>query len=164
MLFEIGTGVFSGCTNLTKVTIGNQVTYIAGQPFSGCNSLTEVYFLGNAPGLQMHVIGGAIDNSVTVYYLAGTSGWETSFMGWPTALWNPLIHASGENLGVQTNGFSFNVSGIADQVVVVEACTNLAEGVWVPVETNTLTGGSVQFSDPAFTNYPNRYYRVSMPQ
>ncbi len=48
--------------------------------------------------------------------------------------------------------------------VVVEACTNLAEGIWVPVGTNTLTGGSVQFSDPAFTNYPSRYYRVSMPQ
>jgi len=170
---NIAEAAFSECTGLTSITIPNSVTHIGndgGAPpfmvvgvFSGCTSLTKVYFLGNVPSLDGSPMFTNADN-VTVYYLTGMTGWEATFAGVPTALWNPLIHASGEKLGVQTNGFSFNVTGIADHVVVVEACTNLAEGVWVPVETNTLTGGSIQFSDPAWSNYPNRYYRVSMPQ
>jgi hypothetical protein len=32
--------------------------------------------------------------------------------------------------------------------VVVEACTNLTNPVWFPRQSNTLTGGSVYFSDP----------------
>jgi hypothetical protein len=46
----------------------------------------------------------------------------------------------------------------------VVACTNLANPVWLPVSTNTLSGSSPSsFSDPQWTNYPNRYYRFSAP-
>jgi hypothetical protein len=48
-------------------------------------------------------------------------------------------------------------------VVVVEACTDLANAVWSPVGTNTLTGGSSYFSDPQWTNYPARLYRLRWP-
>jgi hypothetical protein len=46
---------------------------------------------------------------------------------------------------------------------VVEACTNLANPVWVPVSTNTLSSGTNYFSDPQWTNYLGRYYRLSTP-
>jgi formylglycine-generating enzyme required for sulfatase activity len=42
----------------------------------------------------------------------------------------------------------------------VEACTNLASPVWIPVGTNALTDGWCSFSDPDWTNYPSRFYRV----
>lgn len=66
--------------------------------------------------------------------------------------------------GVGTNGFGFNLIGNSNLVVVVvEACTNLANPVWQPVQTNTLISGSFYFSDPGCTNYPSRFYHVALP-
>jgi len=59
--------------------------------------------------------------------------------------------------------FGFTVTGSSNLVIVVEACTNLANPVWLPVGTNTLTGGSCYFSDPQWTNYPVRFYRFRSP-
>jgi hypothetical protein len=46
---------------------------------------------------------------------------------------------------------------------VVEAATNLANPVLIPVSTNTLAGGTNYFRDPLWTNYSARYYRLHMP-
>jgi hypothetical protein len=43
---------------------------------------------------------------------------------------------------------------------VVEASTSLAIPTWVPVSTNILTAGTSYFSDPDWTNYPARFYRL----
>jgi hypothetical protein len=43
----------------------------------------------------------------------------------------------------------------------VEAATNLANPVWIPVSISTLTSGTNYFSDPQWTNYPDRFYRVA---
>jgi hypothetical protein len=67
------------------------------------------------------------------------------------------------NFGVRTNQFGFNITGTNGLVIVVEACTNLANPVWKPLQTNTLTGDPVYFSDPAWTNYPGRFYRLRSP-
>jgi hypothetical protein len=39
----------------------------------------------------------------------------------------------------------------------------LANPVWSPLQTNTLTGGSCYFSDSQWTNYPGRFYRLRSP-
>lgn len=39
---SIGSGAFSGCSNLTSVTIGNCVTFIGSYAFKYCSSLTSV--------------------------------------------------------------------------------------------------------------------------
>ena len=67
------------------------------------------------------------------------------------------------SFGVRTNQFGFTITGTSNLVIVVEACTNLANPVWSPVGTNTLTGGSSYFSDPQWTNYPGRFYRLRSP-
>ena len=64
---------------------------------------------------------------------------------------------------MQTNQFGFNLTGFSGQVVVVEACTDLANPDWQPVGTTSLTGGSAYFSDPQCANYPSRYYRLRSP-
>ena len=48
----------------------------------------------------------------------------------------PKILASGSFFGVGTNGFGFNFIGYSNQVVVVEACTNLSASAWIPLQTN----------------------------
>jgi hypothetical protein len=75
----------------------------------------------------------------------------------------PLILNNNPSFGVQTNGFGFIISWATNLPVVVQACTNLANATWVPVQTNTLTGGSSYFSDPQWTNYRARFYRIRSP-
>ena len=66
--------------------------------------------------------------------------------------------------GVQTNQFGFNINWAGGETVVVEACADLANPVWTPLSTNTIAGtlgsGSIHFSDPQWTNYPGRFYRI----
>jgi hypothetical protein len=67
------------------------------------------------------------------------------------------------SFGIQTNCFGFNIVGNTNATIVVEACTNMINPVWVPVQTNILTSGSIYFSDPGWTNYPGRFYRLRSP-
>jgi hypothetical protein len=46
---------------------------------------------------------------------------------------------------------------------VVEACTSLANASWVPLQSLNLTNGAFYFSDPNWTNYPARFYRLRSP-
>ena len=74
-----------------------------------------------------------------------------------------MILNFGPSFGVGTSGFGFIISWATNFPVVVEACTNLANPNWSPLATNTLTGGSSHFSDPQWTNHPNRFYRLRSP-
>jgi hypothetical protein len=96
--------------------------------------------------------------------LPGTTGWGAVFDGLPTAPWflpNPQILDHSASFGVGANGFGFTISWATNASVVVQAATNLANPVWLPVSTSTLTGGTNYFSDPQWTNYPERFYRVT---
>ncbi|MGD0261934.1 MAG: hypothetical protein ABSD29_19365, partial [Verrucomicrobiota bacterium] len=89
--------------------------------------------------------------------------WGLTFAGVPAVLWNPQAQTGDGSFGVRTNRFGFNITGTSNLVVVVEACTDLANPAWSPVGTNTLTGGSSYFSDPQWTNYPARWARTPSP-
>jgi hypothetical protein len=98
---------------------------------------------------------------MTTYYLPGTTGWAA---GWyPSVLWNPQIQTTDASFGVHTNQFGFTITGSSNLVIVVEACSNLANPVWQSIQTNMLTSDSSYFSDPQFTNYHARFYRLSPP-
>jgi hypothetical protein len=164
-VITIGIGAFRGCTSLTSVTIGSSLTGFeandqGSETFRGCTDLNAVFFLGNAP-YGDRVFGGYYPTGVTVYYLPGTTGWTTNFDGAPTALWTlPYPLVLNGSVGVQTNGFSFTVSWATNASVVVEASTDLKNPSWLPVQTNALSNGVVNFTDPRWTNYSSRFYRI----
>jgi hypothetical protein len=161
---SIGNGAFYYCPSLNSITIPSSVTSIGGYVFYSCPSLNWVYFQGNAPS-----VGGPYvflqDNNVMVYYLPGTTGWSGFHTDpdVPTALWTPQIQTSNASFGVLTNQFGFNINWASGQTVVVEGCTNLTNPIWLPIATNTLASGTFYFSDPQWTNYPGRFYRVHSP-
>jgi hypothetical protein len=160
---SIGSYTFQNCTSLTNVIIGSSVTDIGASAFLNCHSLASVYFRGNAPTARGAVFSGATG---TVYYLPGTTGWDVTYGGLPTALWflpTPQVLNHGSSFGVKSNQFGFIISWATNISVVVEACTNLANPAWFPVRTNTLAGGASYFSDPQWTNYPTRLYRLRSP-
>ena len=47
--------------------------------------------------------------------------------------------------------------------VVVDTCTNLANPVWTPLQTDALTSDTLYFSDSQWTNHPARFYRLRWP-
>ena len=85
---NIGNWAFSFCGNLTSVTIPNSVTNIELGAFYWCIGLTGVFFDGNAPNLGSSVF--SYDNN-TVYYLLGTTVWDSTFGGRPATLWYPPV-------------------------------------------------------------------------
>src|SRR5205085_11592647 len=122
---SIGDFAFAYCHSLTNVTIGNSVISIGDDAFGQCSNLTSVYFQGNAPSVGGDVFFG---DNVTPYYLPGTTGWSSTFAGFPTALWRlpyPIILTSNPSFGVRTNQFGFTVSWATNLDVVVEAATDL---------------------------------------
>ena len=166
---NIGFGAFGSCTSLTSVTIPSSVSSIGNWAFTDCYSLTNVYFTGNAPAAEGSVF--AIDDglvryySATAYYLPGTTGWAdfSANTGIPAVPWLPLIQTGDASFGVRTNQFGFNINWASGQTVVAEACTNLANPIWSPIATNTLTSDSFYFSDPQWTNYAARFFRLRSP-
>lgn len=159
---NIHADAFIICTNLTRITIPNSVTSIGEDAFSFCFSLTGVYFAGNSPEIEgSYLFGGP--RETTVYYLPQTFGWGSEFGGGPTAWWQPEITSTHSPSITPTNQFNFNISWASGQTVVVEACTNLTDNIWLPIQTNTLTSSTFSFSDPQSTNYPTRFYRLSSP-
>jgi hypothetical protein len=156
---NIGYTAFQYCYSLASVTIPGSVANIEYAAFASCISLSSVYFTGNAPVADPFAFG--VD-PMTVYYLPGTTGWGY-FDGFLTVLWNPTIQVADGSFGVKNNQFGFNVSGTVDIPFVVEACTNLANAMWQPLQTNTLAGGVFYFGDSQWTNYPGRFYRIHWP-
>ncbi len=159
---SIGTVAFFQCLSLTNVILGSGITNLGNSAFSSCN-LKTIYGRGNAPSLGSSVFSSG--EHPTVYYLPEATNWDAfaTSTGFTTVLWNPEIQNISTTFGGSSNLFGFNITGTANLVVVVEANADLASSTWAPVGTNTLTGGSSDFSDPNTGSYDQRFYRIHNP-
>jgi hypothetical protein len=180
----LGFQAFLGCTNLSRVTLGSALTSIPYTAFGDCSSLPSitvpasvaeiqshsfmncynlkaVFFQGSAPVIDPDAFYG--NSSVVFYYLPGTTGWTATMDGHPAVLWNPQIQAAAETFGVRSNKFGFSITGTDAIPIVIEACTNLTDPVWQPLETALLTGGTHYFGDTNWTARPVRFYRIAPP-
>ena len=82
---SIGAEAFRSARGLTTLTLPSSVTSIGDWAFAGLADLTSVYFEGSSPTLGAAVFGSP--SKAIVYYLAGTTGWGSTFAGRPTAVW-----------------------------------------------------------------------------
>lgn len=159
---NIGFGAFADCYSLKSVAVPASLTSIGATAFQSCWRLSSVFFAGNAPTADASVF---VVDPVTAYYLPGTAGWAdfSTNTGIPAVLWKPLIQANGANFGVQSNQFGFDITGTTNIPIVIEACTNLAQPVWVPLQSMALTNGLFHFSEPLKSDTPARFYRIGAP-
>jgi hypothetical protein len=162
---DIAVNAFAFAGSLTNVLIPASVTNIDVDAFLSCANFKTAYCEGAAPTATIYAFQ---QDTGIVYYLPGTAGWTNTFGGLPTATWSlpyPTIlsDGNGAGFGIQSNQFGFNVSWATSGSVVVEACTNIGDPVWVPVATNTLSNGTFYFSDAQWRNFTKRYYRIQSP-
>jgi BspA type Leucine rich repeat region (6 copies) len=162
---SIGKAAFIDCSSLTSMMIPNSVTNIDDLAFSSCFLLTNIFFLGNAPSL-----GGPDvffpSNNPTAFYLPNTTGWDaygSSYGGISLVCWNPMLQPSRSSPILDANGFHFDISGSTNIPIVIQACTNLKQGGWFPLQALALTNGLYSFTDPNGANYPACFYRVTSP-
>lgn len=74
----------------------------------------------------------------------------------PSSPWFEALIAPVE----QTNAFGFTISAPVNRAIVVEACSDLDNPIWVPLSTNTPVEGAASFSDQQWTNFSCRFYRL----
>ena len=166
---SLGDYVFSACHSLTRVTIPGSITNIGAFAFDECLSLTNAFFKSNAPtAVSVFNSSASSDKDpVTIYYLPGATGWAdfaAHIQGnLPVVLWNPLIQTGDGSFSVRNSQFGFNITSTYNLPVEIEVCTNLSNPVWTPVQTLTITNGSVYFSEPFHANAPVRFYALGFP-
>jgi hypothetical protein len=164
-------------TNL-YFTVWNNYNYLAGH-FSGFQIFVNKSPYGSSGTLELDVWGNnssvvngtSVSDFLTV--LSSFNLFETErtvefdpdfdYQTGTIASFQLLSPSTINSFGIQTNCFGFNIAGNTNATVVVEACTNMTNPVWVPVQTNILTSGSTYFSDPGWTNYTDRFYRLRSP-
>jgi hypothetical protein len=150
---------FAHCQGLTKITLPGSVTNITYEAFWDCPNLTAALFQGECPA-GLYAFAG--NEQAILYYEPGQSGWDNTFAGLTTVLWNPRIRVDSAVAG-GTNGFGFTIAGASNLVVVVEASTNPAASEWSPVGTNRLNSGTSEFRDAESANFSARFYRLTPP-
>ncbi len=184
----ISSQMFQGCERLASATIAGSATNIGDSAFTQCQSLSNVFFTGNAPAVLSSSFVDFIINpmgadtpyyAATAYYLPGTTGWAEftsntvitpsvyptlkSNIFVPTVLWDPVIHAKGTNFGVQNGQYGFDITAPTNLPIAIEACDDLSQSNWVVLQRSTLTNGLFHFSEPFDTNKPARFYRIGFP-
>ena len=157
----IGYAAFDDCIGLTTIAIGTNVNFIDDYGFYLCLKLTAMYFRGNSCELGVSVFD--YSGITNIYYLPETSGWNSTFGGIRTSLWQPHICTIDYNFGIRSNHFGFNIAWASGMSVVIEASPSLASPFWSALQTNRLTGDLLYFRDPQWTNYPSRFYRARWP-
>jgi sugar lactone lactonase YvrE len=126
------------------------------------NRVREV-FLAGTPTLALNNLNlsnaGNYSVIITSPYGSVTSSVVSLTVTIPTT--PPQIISGGTNFGFLTNQFGFNLNGAYGQTIVVDGSTNLLD--WTPLFTNTANGAPFYFFDPAWTNFPWRFYRARLP-
>lgn len=149
---------FRNCAALTNIVLPDAL--LETQALSLCPSLRTVFFTGNAPAFEATMFDGS--PLARIYYLPGTAGWDR-FPDGQAFLWNPQVSTFAPSFGVRDGQFGFVMTGTAGIPVILEACSNLAEGIWAPIAQATLENGFWRYLDPEWEQHPTRLYRWRAP-
>jgi len=147
-----------------KILMGGLFLSVNGTPCAHIarlnpNGIVDASFLNGLSGADGPVISLALQPDGRILVGGEFSTINDSPAPYVARLYGaaPLILS---DFGIVAKQFGFTLSGESNQVVIVEASTNLSN--WSPLRTNTLGTLSIPFSDSASSNFPDRFYRVRL--
>jgi hypothetical protein len=158
----ISSHAFESCGNLNILSIHSAGCTLEQGSFKDCPNLEGIYCHDDAPFFEEGALMGSTTQA-KIYYREGTAGWNPFHDGHPTVAWSPTIETP--TVGVKDNGsgFGFEISESESGLVIVESNTNLATGAWKAVRTNSMDSSTGVFLDTNWTNFTQRFYRLTMP-
>ena len=179
---NIEDGAFKGCSSLTTLVFDGALDCIGDEAFYGCSALESIYFNSGVTTLSDAVFGQTArlatlyfvcdvpeldtgedlfigSDSVTIYYMADPSNWESTFAGASVRGWGPTISTLSITNGTFEVGFEWSTDGTA----YLQACTNLTEGTWFNVSSGTISSGACTLSDPEAYTDESCFYRIMIP-
>lgn len=106
---SIGDSAFVNCSQLTSITFPSRVKAMGFAAFANCTNLLSLFFEGNAPATAPNNLFENASRAI-VYYRAGTTGWNATFAGRPTALWR---NHDVPNMTFQQNGSEITITAYA---------------------------------------------------
>jgi hypothetical protein len=136
---------------------GDAANYIAQWNGSGWSALGS--------GVNSYVLSLAVSESALYaggeFTTAGgkASGYCAEALSSPPASPFVIVTTNG-GFGFDKKQFQFTLIGPAGSNAVISASTNLHN--WLPLATNPLVSGSLNFTDTLATNYPSRFYRATL--
>jgi uncharacterized delta-60 repeat protein len=141
---EVWRTTFDACTNGADwENLGD------GARITGGWQLTGLALDPNTPiRARGYLTGG--QNNVSSWYVESTIN----------LIQAPKIIANDSAFGVHSNQFSFDIAAIPDQIIIIQASTDLQN--WTPLATNTLYSNPFHFTDPAYSQFPSRFYRARL--
>jgi hypothetical protein len=141
---EFGRTTFEACTNGADwASLGDGSRIAGGWQLSGLSLPPETPI--RARGF---LTGGA--NNGSSWYAETTLSLRQA----------PRIIADDSAFGFKSNHFSFNVTAIPSQTIVIEASSNLAN--WSAVYTNTFSGNTFYFTDSSAAFRVAQFYRARL--
>lgn len=148
--FSPGGGFVGDTVNIS----GHNLETVQFVTFGG--GVWAVPFAQAETSLQVSVPGGALSGVLSATSANGTGSSTNSFIVWNA---RPQLRAltSGAD-----GSFGFEVAGASGGTVVIEGTTNLAPPiVWLPLQTNMLSGGgTLNFTESGTNRPPRKFYRV----
>lgn len=146
---------------------------VNGQDYSFINTLNTSGWSAFTGSSYLTIPLGPGPTNV-ILFTGGNGGVNPDYVAFtplPPPPWNAQIQFD-SNFGFQSNQFGFDVYG-ADWTFAVDAATNLNNPIWTALATNVISNGRVTngvlingvsyFSDPQWSNYPERIYRLRSP-
>jgi len=159
-------GVSIGYPPVSALAVSGNDVY-AGGYFTNAGSIAANY-IAKWDGSAWSALGSGLNGGVSALAVSGgglyaggsftTAGGKVSAYA-AKAIIAPFYFITTNNSVGLTNGqFYFTLAGPAGSNAVIFASTNLQS--WAPLVTNTLTGGSLNYTDTLATKFTRRFYRA----
>ena len=139
------------------MTIPDSVTRIVDWAFSGCSSLTNIYFESNAPSIRCCVFR-EVSKNAKIFVNPSATGFGETFVGLPVQILEKTLKIN--TFSKSASPFSLRFLTESDSTYKIEASHDLKK--WGEIGEAQGTGSSVEFTDWREALFQKQYYRLRL--
>ncbi len=157
--------------NLTDGRTHRVAFYFLDWDAAGRSQTVEISDAGSGTVLNSQTVSGFTGGKYVIWDIKGSVNVKLTRTAGPNAVLSGLFFANAlqlsslppptlSNIQMAGSTFQLRVNGNAGQQFVVDATSDMKN--WTPISTNTLSGATLDFSDPASAQLKSRFYRARL--